>query len=163
VELKKAGFGLTFLRVYPIINVIVSKIAEGPMNDQNANEDQTQIRKPSQPLKKIPERFQASVVIVQGYAAGMEYLLTKEHTVIGRDKSADIALKDALVSREHAAIMYRDGNYLLKDLGSTNGTRMGGTLINQADLHHGDKFRIGDTTLQFILEDTGGGKVYEIE
>lgn len=133
------------------------------MNGQNANEDRTQIRKSSQPLKKIPDRFQASVVIVQGFAAGMEYLLTKEHTVIGRDKTADIALKDPLVSREHAAIMYREGTYLLKDLESTNGTRMGGTLINQADLHHGDKFRIGDTILQFVLEDTGGGKVYEIK
>ncbi len=163
MELKKPDLTLTFLRVYPIINVIAKTIAEGPMNEQNANEDKTHILKPSQPLKKIPERFQASVVIVQGYAAGMEYLLTKEHTVIGRDKSADIALKDALVSREHAAIMYRDGNYLLKDLGSTNGTRMSGTLINQADLHHGDKFRIGDTIFQFILEDTGGGKVYEIK
>jgi pSer/pThr/pTyr-binding forkhead associated (FHA) protein len=133
------------------------------MNGQNTNEDKTQIRKSSQPLKKIPERFQASVVVVQGYGAGMEYLLTKEHTVIGREKGVDIALKDALVSREHAAILYREGHYLLKDLGSTNGTRIGGTLINQADLHHGDKFRIGDTILQFILEDTGGGKVYEIK
>jgi pSer/pThr/pTyr-binding forkhead associated (FHA) protein len=133
------------------------------MNGQNANEDQTRIRKPSQPLKKIPERFQASVVIVQGYAAGMEYPLAKEYSVIGRDKGADIALKDPLVSREHAAIVYHEGNYLLKDLASTNGTRMSGTLINQADLHHGDKFRIGDTTFQFILEDTGGGKIYEIK
>jgi pSer/pThr/pTyr-binding forkhead associated (FHA) protein len=133
------------------------------MKGQEANEDKTQVRRPSQSLKKIPERFQASVVIVQGYAEGMEYLLTREYTVIGRDKEADIALKDSLVSRQHVAILYRDGNYTLKDLESTNGTRMSGTLIKQADLRHGDKFRVGDTTLQFILEDIGGGKVYELK
>jgi pSer/pThr/pTyr-binding forkhead associated (FHA) protein len=133
------------------------------MQEQATNEDSTKLLKSQQPVKKIPDRFQASVVIVDGYAAGMEYLLTKDHTVIGRDKDADIALKDPLVSRQHVAIVYREGNYLLKDLESTNGTRMSGTLIKQADLHHGDKFRTGDTTFQFILEDTGGNKVYEIK
>ena len=133
------------------------------MKEQDSNEESTRLLKSQQSLKKIPDRFQASVVIVDGYAAGMEYLLTKAYTVIGRDKTADIPLKDPLVSRQHAAILYREENYFLKDLESTNGTRMSGALIKQADLRHGDTFLIGDTTLQFILEDTGGNKVYEIE
>jgi pSer/pThr/pTyr-binding forkhead associated (FHA) protein len=134
------------------------------MKRPDAQEDSTQLLKPKQQASKIPERFQASVVIIEGYPAGMEYLIEKEYTVIGRDKStADIAIKDPMVSRQHVAILYREGNYLLKDLDSTNGTRMSGARIQQADLHHGDKFRIGDTTLQFVLQDTGAGKVYEIK
>jgi pSer/pThr/pTyr-binding forkhead associated (FHA) protein len=127
-----------------------------------ANEDKTQIRQPSQSTDKLPERFQASVVIVKGYAEGMEYPLTKMYTVLGRDKEADIAVKDPLVSRRHVAILYHEGGFILKDLESTNGTMMNGALIQQADMRHKDKFRIGNTTLQFILEDFGGGRVYEI-
>jgi pSer/pThr/pTyr-binding forkhead associated (FHA) protein len=132
------------------------------MKEQDANADQTRIRKPSQSTNKLPERFQVSVVIIKGYAEGMEYSVTKEYTVLGRDKEADIAVKDPLVSRRHAAIIYHDGGFVLQDLESTNGTTVNGTLIQQTDLRHRDKFRIGDTTIQFVLEDTGGGRVYEI-
>jgi pSer/pThr/pTyr-binding forkhead associated (FHA) protein len=133
------------------------------MAARNASEDKTKLLKLSQPAKKIPEQFQASVVIIKGYAQGMEYLVEKEYTVIGRDKTADIALKDPLISRQHAVIIYHDRNYSIKDMESTNGTYMSGARIQEADLHHGDKFRIGDTTLQFILEDTGVVKTYEIK
>lgn len=133
------------------------------MTAQDANEDKTKMLKQAQTGKKIPERVQASVVVVKGHAAGMEYLLEKEHTVIGRDKTADIALKDPLVSRQHAAVMYREGNYFIKDLESTNGTLMNGARIQQANLLHGDTFRMGDTTLQFILQDTGTVRTYEIK
>ncbi len=132
------------------------------MTGSRSGNDKTQIKKQSQPLKKIPERFQASVVIIKGYGEGMEFLITKENTVIGRDAGADIALKDAQVSRQHAAIEYGEGNYRLRDMESTNGTRMSGTLIKETTLHHGDKFSVGDTVLQFILEDIGKSRTYEI-
>jgi pSer/pThr/pTyr-binding forkhead associated (FHA) protein len=92
----------------------------------------------------------------------MEFLISKENTVLGRDKDADIVLQDPQVSRRHAAIEYRDGNYTLKDLESTNGTRMSGTLIKKTNLRHGDKFSVGDSTFQFVLEDTGKSRTYEI-
>jgi pSer/pThr/pTyr-binding forkhead associated (FHA) protein len=133
------------------------------MTEQDTKEDKTQPLKPTQPAKKIPKHFQASVVIVQGYAQGMEYLIQKESTVLGRDQSADIALKDPKISRQHASIFCRDGRYSLKDLESTNGTLMNGARIQQTDLSHGDKFRIGDTTLQFILQDTGTVETFEIK
>jgi pSer/pThr/pTyr-binding forkhead associated (FHA) protein len=136
---------------------------EGTMTEQDAHEDKTQMLKPAQPEKKIPGHFQASLVILQGYARGMEYLIQKESTVLGRDKSADIALKDPKISRQHASILYHDGRYSLKDLNSTNGTLISGARVQQTDLSHGDKFRIGDTTLQFILQDTGTVKTFEIK
>jgi pSer/pThr/pTyr-binding forkhead associated (FHA) protein len=125
--------------------------------------DGTQIRKQSQVLKKIPEKFQASVVIVKGHSEGMEFLISGEYTVIGRDTGAGIVLNDAQVSRQHAAIEYHAGTYRLVDLDSTNGTRMGGALIKETKLDHGDKFSLGNTTLQFVLEDTGKSRTYEIE
>lgn len=132
------------------------------MAGSHSSNEKTRILKQSDPLRKIPESFQASVVIVKGYAEGMEFLITREHTVLGRDANADIILKDAQVSRQHAVIEYREGNYTLKDMESTNGTRINGTLIKETTLLHGNKFSIGDTTLQFILEDIGRGRTYEI-
>lgn len=132
------------------------------MTDHQMDKDSTRIRPPSTSVRKIPERYSASIVIVNGYAEGMEYPVTAEYTVIGRDKDADIAVKDSLVSRRHVAIIYHEGEFTIKDLGSTNGTMMNGNVIELASLRHRDKFRIGDTTIQFILQDTGEGRVYEI-
>jgi pSer/pThr/pTyr-binding forkhead associated (FHA) protein len=132
------------------------------MAGSKSGNDGTQIRKQSQVLKKIPEKFQASLVIVKGHSEGMEFLISKEYTVLGRDTVADIVLNDAQVSRQHAAIEYREGSYRLIDLESTNGTRMGGALIKETKLDHGDKFSLGNTTLQFVLEDTGKSRTYEI-
>jgi pSer/pThr/pTyr-binding forkhead associated (FHA) protein len=129
---------------------------------QDSDKDSTRVRKPTSTVGKIPRQYKASLVIIKGYAEGMEYPLELEHTVLGRDKTAGIAVKDELVSRQHAAIVYRDGEFRLEDLGSTNGTIMNGALIETATLRHKDKFRIGDTTLQFILEVTKHGTTYEI-
>ena len=132
------------------------------MQKRTPSSDKTQISEPARSGEKIPERYQASLVIVAGHATGMEYTLTTAYSVIGRDKDADIMLKDPLISRQHAVIIYHDGKYVLKDLDSTNGTHIQGALVKQANLRHGDTFRVGDTTLQFVLEDAPRSKTYEL-
>ena len=127
-----------------------------------AGDDKTRIQSASRATKGIPARYQASVVILQGYAAGMEYPIDRTYAVIGRSREAAITLKDPLTSREHAVIVFHENAFLLKDLDSTNGTHMRGASIRQRKLRHGDKFRVGDTMLQFILQDSGRGRTYEI-
>jgi pSer/pThr/pTyr-binding forkhead associated (FHA) protein len=127
-----------------------------------AGDDKTRISTPSVSKQKIPARYQASVVIVQGYAEGMEYPVDRTYAVIGRNKDAAVPLKDPLASREHAVIVHHEGVFVLKDLDSTNGTHMRGASIRQRKLRHGDKFRVGDTVLQFILQDSGRARTYEI-
>jgi pSer/pThr/pTyr-binding forkhead associated (FHA) protein len=92
----------------------------------------------------------------------MEYALTKTYTVIGRDKAADVTPTDARISRRHAVIVYLDDSYILKDLDSTNGTIINGAFIKQANLRHGDKFRVGDTTFQFVVQENPRNTTYEI-
>lgn len=127
-----------------------------------AGDDKTRIQQPSRSSKGIPARYQASVVILEGYAAGMEYPIEKTYAIIGRNKDAAVPLKDPLASREHAVIVFHESAFLLKDLDSTNGTHMRGASIRQRKLRHGDKFRVGDTILQFILQDSGRSRTYEI-
>jgi len=132
------------------------------MTGPQAKSDRTQIRQPTPLIKRIPVRYQASVVILKGYAEGMEYPIDKAYAVIGRSAEAQVRIKDPLASREHAVIVYHESDFILKDLDSTNGTHMRGASIRQRKLRHGDKFRVGDTTLQFILEDTRRNRTYEI-
>lgn len=122
----------------------------------------TQILRRSRPTRGIPASCQAAVAILEGYAAGMEYPIKKTYAVIGRSRYAAVPLKDPLVSRRHAAIMFHENAFILKDLDSTNGTYMEGSYIRQRKLSHGDKFRIGNTVLQFILQDSGRDRTYEI-
>ncbi len=133
------------------------------MRRKESSGESTQMRAPSKPAQKIPGRYSASIVVVEGYAEGMEYPLTKAYTVIGRDRTADIVLNDSLISRQHAAILFEDDEFMLKDLESTNGVVFKGKMVQQARLENRDKFHVGDTTIQFILEDHSGGKVFEIK
>jgi pSer/pThr/pTyr-binding forkhead associated (FHA) protein len=123
----------------------------------------TQILPRPRSTKGMPGRYQASVVILEGFAEGMEYPIKETYALIGRSKDAAVPLKDPMVSREHAAIVFHEDAFILKDLDSTNGTYMGGELIKQSKLSHGDKFHIGNTVLQFILQESGSGRTYEIE
>ncbi len=132
------------------------------MSRAEPTDDATRIRATSDPTQKIPVRYRASIVILRGHAEGMEYPLTGVTTIIGRDKTADIVVKDSLVSRQHAAIVYTDAGFVVKDLGSTNGTILNGKTVGQSPIANRDKVSIGDTTIQFILEDAGSGKVFEI-
>lgn len=132
------------------------------MARQDENGDETKVQAPAKTANKIPTRFRASIVIVEGHAEGMEYPIENSSTVLGRDKNADIAVKDPLISRQHAAILFNNGVFLLKDLGSTNGTFLGNKRIEKVRLRHRDKFRMGDTIIQFILEETSGIRVFEV-
>jgi hypothetical protein len=49
---------------------------------------------------------------------------------IGREPACDMMLVDETVSRWHASLMHTDGNWMLTDLGSTNGTRVNGWRVN---------------------------------
>jgi len=76
--------------------------------------------------------------------------VTKEEFVIGRGaKSADLAIKDGNISRRHGAIVYKNGNYFIKDLGSTNGIEFEGRHIDTKHIEEGDVVRLCDYELQF--------------
>lgn len=65
---------------------------------------------------------------------GQTYLLVGERTVVGRGRNVDIALSDSGVSHQHFEIVQVGTNYVLRDLGSTNGTFVEGNRVNEATL-----------------------------
>jgi pSer/pThr/pTyr-binding forkhead associated (FHA) protein len=72
-----------------------------------------------------------------------------KETKIGRAIDNDIVLGDASVSRHHAAIESNNGGYRLRDLGSQNGTFVGGERVSDAPLKNGDAVRVGDASFTF--------------
>jgi DNA-binding NtrC family response regulator len=77
--------------------------------------------------------------------------LQGSHISIGRDDGAVIKLDRAGVSRKHAEL-YRQGPlYVIRDLGSTNGTWLGGRRIEHAPISPGSVLRVGDWVGVFVM------------
>jgi pSer/pThr/pTyr-binding forkhead associated (FHA) protein len=91
--------------------------------------------------------------IEQGPGAGRTFMLSAGGVyIIGRE-GADIALEDGKVSRKHAEVgLYGPGAWVVRDLASTNGTRLNGRRVDdRAPLKHWDVIRVGDTELRFAV------------
>jgi FHA domain-containing protein len=69
--------------------------------------------------------------------------------VIGRLSACDIPLGDPQVSRRHAEVRRDDEGFAVHDLGSTNGTVVNGTPVQERRLVDGDELRIGSATIRF--------------
>ena len=67
--------------------------------------------------------------------------------LIGRAEGCDPLLEDPAVSREHARLSFRDGRWILQDLGSRNGTRVNGVRVGRCEVRPGDVVELGNTQL----------------
>lgn len=85
--------------------------------------------------------------IVAGARQGLNVPLpTREPLLVGR-KEGDLLLDDPLVSGRHCQIFARGADYVLLDLGSTNGTMVDGRLVREVVLKPGNEVSIGSTRL----------------
>jgi len=103
-------------------------------------------------------RTHACLVVLQGAEIGRDFRLRKPRMVIGRSPEAEIRLLDPQVSRAHALLLRsvdQDGDmvYEVQDLGSANRTFVNGRAVGRGRLADGDKIRVGDTFLKFVLLD----------
>ncbi|HUL76050.1 MAG TPA: FHA domain-containing protein [Vicinamibacteria bacterium] len=81
---------------------------------------------------------------------------------VGRDPSNDLVLPDAMVSRRHAVIEHRAGQFFLRDCSSANGSVVNGDRVSERGLRDGDLVAIGSMRLLFreeIAEPGTSGKV----
>jgi hypothetical protein len=72
----------------------------------------------------------------------------QEELLVGRHTDCDIVLEDPTVSRRHARLRFRDGNWVLQDLESKNGTRVNAVSVVRCRLHPGDHLTLGDLQLR---------------
>lgn len=69
---------------------------------------------------------------------------------IGRDPDCTIALDSRMVSKAHALVEFRDGDFTIQDLDSANGTRVNGEPTSIRALLPGDRIEIGDIEMTFV-------------
>ncbi|MDR6867924.1 hypothetical protein J2Y69_002532 [Microbacterium resistens] len=86
--------------------------------------------------------------------AGTRHPLGRARTVIGRGSDADITISDAGSSRKHAEVLWDGERAMLRDLGSTNGTKVDGEKVREAPLPSDTVITIGRTDLVFRIVPT---------
>ena len=75
-------------------------------------------------------------------------------TTLGRSRDNTVVLHDEHVSRQHAKIFFQDGQWVIRDFGALNGTRLDGEPIQQqAVLQPGQEICIADMRLRFTVEE----------
>ena len=88
-------------------------------------------------------------LVLEGVDKGRVYKDLPIPVTIGREEGNGLRLNDERVSRFHATVQMEDGDIILTDLDSTNGTRVNGTAIQIRRLRAGDQVSIGRTMLLF--------------
>ena len=98
----------------------------------------------------------ALLVVKRGPNAGSRFLLDAETTTAGRHPESDIFLDDVTVSRRHAEFVREGGGFVVRDVGSLNGTYLNRERIDAAGLAGGDEVQIGKYRLVFLVGPRGG-------
>jgi hypothetical protein len=80
---------------------------------------------------------------------GKRVRLTDGVTTIGRAAECEVRLADTSVSRRHAEVRGAGDGWVVVDLGSTNGTKVNGGIVQERRLKDGDTISVGDTQLKF--------------
>lgn len=103
-------------------------------------------------LDELPELPAGTglLVVVRGPNAGSRYLLDRESTTVGRHPDSHVFLDDVTVSRHHARVDKEDDQFVLHDLGSLNGTYLGGERVDRRTLRAGDELQVGRYKLLFV-------------
>lgn len=80
---------------------------------------------------------------------GRRYLLTAARTSVGRDSSADIQIDDSGLSRKHFEIVWDGAKAGIRDLGSTNGTKLNGQAVSESPLQNESVISAGRSEFTF--------------
>ncbi|MFI5298947.1 MAG: FHA domain-containing protein, partial [Polyangiales bacterium] len=88
--------------------------------------------------------------LILATAEGTQTVELRPHNTLGRHPNNSIQLLDKIVSKEHCHIELRNGDWVLKDLGSLNGTYINAERVQgEKGLRHGDEIALGATRARF--------------
>jgi DNA-binding NtrC family response regulator len=113
-------------------------------SDASANETRALVARPNEIAFG---RFK--VIVTAGPDQGTEATSSGAELTIGSAPENNLTLKDRSVSRHHCVITAAPNGFNLRDLGSTNGTTLGGYRVESAYLRSGSTIGVGETALRF--------------
>jgi hypothetical protein len=101
-------------------------------------------------VDEIPEDM-GMLLVKRGPGAGSRFLLDADVVSAGRHPDSDIFLDDVTVSRRHAEVERRGDGYVVRDVGSLNGTYLNRERIEgDVPLANGDELQVGRFKLVFL-------------
>ena len=103
---------------------------------------------PRQEAAPEPRAGGGARLVLQG-GNGKEYALDRDRVVIGRLAGSEIEIADTGASRRHAEVRRQGEDFVIADLGSTNGTLVNESPVSERTLEDGDRITIGRTVLEF--------------
>ena len=109
-----------------------------------------EVRHQEQPAGDIPP-----ALLLVDSTPQQSWRLDKQRMIVGRSPDAEIVLSDPNVSRAHAEVVSREGEWWIVDLGSTNGTLVNESMVKERRLAPGDTIRLGSSLLEFREEPPG--------
>ena len=100
-----------------------------------------------------PRVAAAQLRVVDGPDRGLEIELPPVGVVLGTERSCDVVLTDAFVSRRHCSVAPAAGGFAITDLGSRNGTLIDGVAVGKVVAPPGVVLRLGKTLVQVMPAD----------
>jgi two-component system cell cycle response regulator len=118
--------------------------------------EETRVINPATDTLKIDLELAKAVdpvlIVIRGSLQGKKFSLKGNTFLIGRDKSVEIQIEDANISRQHARISRDGDSFILEDMGSRNGTFLNDEPLANAKktLAKEDMIKLGSTILKFL-------------
>jgi hypothetical protein len=153
--IRVAFLAVLWLFVIAAIGVVRTDLLGGPATSPRRSRGrqtqnlrpprQTRAAKPQRPGRGSP-RF---LVVTDGALKGTSLDLTQQQITLGRANDATLVLNDDYASSRHARIFPQDGQWIVEDLGSTNGTYLDRQKVTRpTPVPLGVPIRIGKTVLE---------------
>lgn len=93
-----------------------------------------------------------TLTVINGESSGERIRIGETPVLVGRGTGVDLPIKDPTVSRHHCVVWSASGHCWVRDLGSTNRTRVNDRAIPMAEIFDGDVLMVGQTVLALSAE-----------
>jgi hypothetical protein len=133
---------------------IQAQMVQAPEDEQQEPRQgdlgQTMVYSPDRSARRLPDSTPGERALLVG--EGKRRVLSDEKVVLGRSRECDVVIDDPNVSRRHAEVRRGGEGWVIADLGSTNGIKVNGRRVEEANLTPGDEITIGLASLSFETE-----------
>jgi pSer/pThr/pTyr-binding forkhead associated (FHA) protein len=146
--IRLAFLAVLWLFVITAVGVVRTDLFGQAPRKQKRQRQNTRPQRPARPPRAgrgDPQRL----LVTGGALAGTSLALTEQQITIGRSNDATLVLNDDYASSRHARLFPQDGQWIVEDLGSTNGTYLDRQKVTQpTPVPTGVPIRIGKTVLE---------------
>lgn len=143
---KLVLLGLLFLFLVRVVRTVLADLY-GPSRGRTRKSKRPTVT--TAPTTRKIRRHPRELVVHPPNGASAVVALNGDSITLGRSGAASVRVDDVFVSDEHTQVASTDEGWIVRDLGSTNGTFLNGAKVTQPTLlAHGDHLRLGKTRVE---------------